>query len=98
IIRSARVVMMTATPKVNVAGIVSALPSRAEASVIPINQARSARRQSWGSWRIAAAITVLAGGIGSYAVLKPGSPVRTIDSTGIVASTESKTGLGLTGA
>jgi anti-sigma factor RsiW len=103
ILRSVRMVVLETTPRVDVASIVGALPrpravAREDAGIIPIQSARSARRRSWGSWQIAAAVTVLAGGIGSYAVLRPDSPVRGIDSTGIVAAAESSTGLALTGA
>jgi hypothetical protein len=102
ILRSARLVMIESTPRVNVAAIVSALPApegviHAEPGVVPIGRARSARGRNWGSWRIAAAVTVLAGGIGSYAALRPESPLRAIDSTNI-ASVDTTAGLALTGA
>jgi hypothetical protein len=95
IVRSTRLWIVQSTPRVNVSAIVSALPRH---GVIPISQAPSARRRSWASWRAAAAITVLAAGVGSYAVLKPGSPVGTIDSAGMVADADGRTGLALTGA
>lgn len=98
IIRSARLLIVNSTPRVNVAAIVGALPrpgtaTSPERGVIPIQSARSARGRSWGSsWRIAAAATFLAAGLGSYAVLRPGSPAA-VDTT-VVVSTR---GLALTG-
>jgi anti-sigma factor RsiW len=109
IIRSTRLMMRQTTPRVNVASIVLALPSYAdvaqrdqgtavrEAGVTPITAARSMRGRRWGSWRAAAAITMLAAGLGSYAVLRPDSPVRTLDSTSI-ATTAATGGMALTGA
>lgn len=110
IIRTTRLLMVMSTPKVNVANIMMALPSydslpRAERGVsalpqhgvVPITAARSVRRTSWASWRAAAAITVLVAGVGSYAVLRPDSPVATMDSTGIVVA-QGNSGLALTGA
>lgn len=99
IIRSTRLLIVNSTPRVNVAAIVSALPhpgslARPGRGVIPIQSARSARSRSWGSsWRIAAAATFLAAGLGSYAVLRPGSPEIGEDTT-FVAATQ---GLALTG-
>lgn len=100
ILRSTRLLLLTATPRVNIASIVKALPSydslaRPDRRVIPIQSARPARSRPWGSsWRIAAAATFLAAGLGSYAVLRPGSPVVVEDTT-VVAVNH---GLALTGA
>lgn len=95
ILRSARLVLIQSTPRVNVAAIVAALP---QPGVISIGSARSARRASWGAWRAAAAITVFAAGIGSYAVLRPDSPIRSVDSTQLApAASDSSGGLALTG-
>src|SRR5687767_2983371 len=69
ILRTARLILVTTTPKVNVAGIVSALPqyrdvSRTVPGVTPINAALSVQRRGWGaSWRAAAAVTLLAAGV-----------------------------------
>ncbi|HET9425613.1 MAG TPA: zf-HC2 domain-containing protein [Gemmatimonadaceae bacterium] len=102
IVRSVRLAMVASTPRVNVANIVLALPSYgmgAVPGVVPITAARSARARSWGTWRVAAAVTLLAGGVGSYAVLRTDSPVRTIDSSAILAtSPDTSSGLALTGA
>ncbi|MEO5566949.1 MAG: hypothetical protein ABIR92_00565 [Gemmatimonadaceae bacterium] len=92
IIRSARLLLVSSTPRVNVASIVKALPSYRGS--IPIQSARSARNRTWGSsWRIAAAATFLAAGLGSFAVLRPGAPVVVKDTT-VVAVNH---GLALTG-
>ena len=112
ILRTARLILVTSTPKVNVAGIVMALPSydslpRAERGVSalpqygvkPMSAAPSLKRRSWGnSWRIAAAVTFLAAGIGSYELMSDDSSrVRSPDSIPATA-TEPSVGLGLTAA
>src|SRR4051812_38365061 len=67
ILRTARLIMLKTTPKVNIAGIVSALPRY---GVKSISSAPSVRRTSWAnSWRVAAAVTFLAAGIGSYEII-----------------------------
>ena len=58
--------MLTAqTPRVDINYVVNALPKRAPQAlrVVP-------RRRAWADWRIAAAVTVLAIGSGSFAVLR----------------------------
>jgi hypothetical protein len=58
--------MLTAqTPRVDINYVVNALPKRASHAlrVVP-------RRRVWSDWRIAAAVTVLAIGSGSFAVLR----------------------------
>ena len=96
ILRTTRLILVKTTPKVNVAGIVSALP---QYGVTPIGSAPSVRQRSWAtSWRVAAAMTFLAAGIGSYAVLRPDSPVRP-DSVNLrQAVADTATGMALTGA
>jgi hypothetical protein len=91
IIRETRVLMLAATPRVNVAAIVSALPQH---GVRPITSAKSASGRAWGTWRIAAAAAFLAAGLGSYAVLRPDA--ATVPHTSAVA--EAPVGLALTGA
>ena len=97
ILRTTRLILVTTTPKVNVAGIVSALP---QYGVTVTSTVRSAPPRTWAtSWRMAAATAFLAAGIGSYAVLRDDSPVRSIDSAQIAAATADSTmGLALTGA
>jgi hypothetical protein len=93
ILRTTRLIMLTATPKVNVAGIVSALPRY---GVTPIIAAPTAQRKSWtNSWRVAAAVTFLAAGIGSFELLDKDA-VITPDS--VAAMQDSTVGLALTGA
>jgi hypothetical protein len=95
ILRTTRLILLKATPKVNVAAIVGALP---QYGVKSIASAPSVRHGSWAnSWRVAAAVTFLAAGIGSYELLNNGSGARPIDSLAIV-SPDSTVGLGLTGA
>jgi hypothetical protein len=97
ILRTTRLILVTTTPKVNVAGIVSALPQYS--SVRSGQPQIIAPRHSWAtSWRMAAAMTFLAAGIGSYAVLRDDSPVKTIDTAQISSTADNAVGLALTGA
>ena len=96
ILRTTRLILIGTTPKVNVAGIVSALP---QYGVTSITSAPSVRRSSWSnSWRVAAAVTFLAAGIGSYELLTKESAVRPGDDTIAVVATDTNVGLALTGA
>jgi anti-sigma factor RsiW len=94
ILRTTRLILRQSTPKVNVASIVLALPSygsRAERAAV-------APRRGWAnSWRVAAAVTFLAAGIGSYEVLRKDSGIRPVDTMAL-ASADSIVGFGLTGA
>jgi hypothetical protein len=95
ILRTTRLILVTTTPKVNVAGIVSALP---QYGVRPIADARSVRQRSWAtSWRAAAAVAFLAVGVSSYAVLSNRGGFGPGD-TGAVAAADASVGLALTGA
>jgi hypothetical protein len=104
ILRTTRLILLKTTPKVNVAGIVSALPQygsmpRGQEGVTSINAAPSARGRSWAtSWRVAAAMTFAAAGIGSYAVLRPDSPLRPDSVSVRQTSSDTTTGMALTGA
>jgi hypothetical protein len=96
ILRTTRLIFLATTPRVNVAGIVSALP---QYGVKSIGAAPSLRRSSWAnSWRVAAAATFLAAGIGSYELLNKDSSVRPIDTIAAVTAPDTTTGLALTGA
>lgn len=96
ILRTTRLMLLKTTPKVNVAGIVSALPRY---GVTSINAAPSAPRRTWASsWHLAAAMTFIAAGIGSYAVLRPDSPVRPDSLNVRLASPDTSAGMALTGA
>jgi hypothetical protein len=97
ILRTTRLILLTTTPKVNVAAIALALPSydsppREGRGVTPLASAR--RRSFSNSWAVAAAVAVFAAGIGSYAVLRPGAPIGPIDSAVLAAAP----GMALTGA
>jgi hypothetical protein len=66
--------MLTAqTPRVDINYVVNALPKRAPQAlrVVP-------RRRAWADWRIAAAVTVLAIGSGSFAVLRQSGTVSSV--------------------
>jgi hypothetical protein len=94
ILRTTRLIFVKTTPKVNVAGIVSALP---QYGVTSITTATATRERSWAtSWRMAAAMTLVAAGLGSYAVLGNDSTVGPIDTMQITA--DNTVGLALTGA
>jgi hypothetical protein len=90
IIRTSRMVLLAGTPAVDVSRIVSNLPRAGQAR--PISSA-----QRWGgTWRIAAAVTFLVAGAGSYAVLKQDADVVRPDSLLVMQDTVA--GLALTGA
>ena len=67
LLRSVQGMLTARTPRVDINYVVNALPKRAPQSmrVMP-------RRRVWSDWRIAAAVTVLAVGSGSFAVLRQG--------------------------
>src|SRR6476469_4374424 len=95
ILRTTRLILVHTTPKVNVAGIVSALPQYGVTSIA----SAPTRNRNWAtSWRMAAAMTFLAAGIGSYAVLRPDSPVRPDSVSLRQATPDTTTGMALTGA
>jgi hypothetical protein len=85
--------MLTAqTPRVDINYVVSALPKRAPQAlrVVP-------RRRVWSDWRIAAAVTVLAIGSGSFAILRqsgvgPASAVPPVVTQTNLASVDSSNG------
>src|SRR4051812_28924202 len=94
ILRTTRLILVATTPKVNVAGIISALP---QYGVSSMSSAPSVRRSSWAnSWRVAAAVTFLAAGIGSYELMTKDSPIQGIDSIEAVTS-DTTIGLAMTG-
>lgn len=95
ILRTTRLILVAATPRVNVAGIASALPHY---GVTNITTARSARRRGLAaSWRAAAALTFLAAGLGSYALVKDRG-VSGDPSGPVAAASDSSVGMALTGA
>src|SRR3954464_469414 len=93
ILRTTRLIMLTTTPKVNVAGIVSALPQYGGARLTAV------RRSSWAnSWRVAAAVTFLAARVGSYKLLNKESAPNLQDSIAAAVTPDSTVGLAPTGA
>jgi hypothetical protein len=73
--------MLTAqTPRVDINYVVSALPKRAPQAlrVVP-------RRRVWSDWRIAAAVTVLAIGSGSFAVLRQSGTTSSVTAPPLVS-------------
>jgi len=68
LLRSVQKTLMAQAPRVDITYVLGALP-KPPAKVVPI---RSARRQ-WADWRVAAAITILAAGGSSLALLDRGS-------------------------
>src|SRR3982751_1383388 len=92
LIRAMRASIEWSTPKVNVAAIAAAIP-QPRATVLR----QTPRRMSLGNWRIAAGVTLLALGAGSYPLLRSNAPVNQTDSSVASAVPESSTGLALTG-
>jgi hypothetical protein len=73
--------MLTAqTPRVDINYVVNALPKRAPQAlrVVP-------RRRAWSDWRIAAAVTVLAIGGGSFAVLRQSGTTSSVTAPPLVS-------------
>jgi len=96
ILRTTRLILVTTTPKVNVAGIVSALPQYGQLS-LPRGATATRGRSGWAnSWRVAAAVTFLAAGIGSYELMTRDSPVQGVDSMAAMTS-DTTIGLAMTG-
>jgi hypothetical protein len=96
ILRTTRLILLKTTPRVNVAGIVSALPQYGT-SASPLVAARTPRSSWANQWRIAAAVTFLAAGIGSFKLLTDGPRVVPVDSIAATMN-DSTVGLALTGA
>lgn len=65
LLRGVRRALVTTTPRIDTALIVSALPKPGASVVIPLR----AKRSRWADWRVAATITVLAAGGSSVALL-----------------------------
>jgi hypothetical protein len=81
LLRGVRAALVIATPRVDTSRIVSALPKPASGGVAPRRVAGS----RWADWRIAAAITVLAVGGTSVALLTRGDGARPGASASITA-------------
>lgn len=70
LLRDMRSMVSKATPRVDVAYVVGALPRAPQRQ--PVRLAPS-RRPLWSDWRVAAAVTLLVAGGGSYAVMNSSS-------------------------
>lgn len=68
LLRSVQRMLVRQTPRMDVAYIVGALPKTPQPRAASIAPAH--RRRVWTDWRVAAAITVLVAGGGSYAVVR----------------------------
>ena len=101
ILRTTRLILIKTTPKVNVQGIALALPrypSRRPGRA-DVAAPGSVGRSAWSnSWRIAAAVTFLAAGFGTYALLNDDTSPRLQDTIAAAVATDSTVGLALTGA
>lgn len=75
LLRGVHGMLVSRTPRVDVNYIVNALPKRAAR---PVRLAP--RRRVWSDWRIAAAVTVMAVGGGSFALLRQGTTPMPADS------------------
>lgn len=75
LLRSVHEMLVSRTPRVDINYVVNALPKRAAQ---PVRVAP--RRRVWSDWRIAAAVTVLAVGGGSFAVLRQSATPTIADS------------------
>ena len=79
LLRSVHGMLMARTPRVDINYVVNALPKPMAAT--RAQPARLApRRRVWSDWRIAAAVTVLAVGGGSFALLRQGVNPPTADT------------------
>ncbi len=67
VLRGVQRMLIEDTPAVDVARIVAALPKPAQRPVVAV---AAGRRRTWVDWRMAAAITVLAVGAGSFSLLR----------------------------
>ena len=68
LLRGVHRTLVANTPRINTLNILSALPKPGQSVVAPMIQPRPSRSR-WVDWRIAAAITVMAVGGGSFALL-----------------------------
>jgi Putative zinc-finger len=86
LLRGVQEVLIANAPRVNTLNILSALPKPGQSAAVPMIQARPSRSR-WADWRIAAAITVMAVGGGSFALLSrshasvPETPVASVPVT-----------------
>lgn len=90
LLRDARAMLSRGIPRVDVAYVVGALPKapaprvvRLEPGARPLSRSRS----RWSDWRIAAAVTLLIAGGGSYAVMQSGHAPSATDTTIVATGT-----------
>lgn len=69
------------TPRVDVAYIIGALPKAQAPNVIPL----APRRRVWSDWRVAAAVTLMIAGGGSFALVRNGQPTTGVLVAGAAA-------------
>jgi hypothetical protein len=93
LLRDARVMFGRGIPRVDIAYVVGALP-KAPAPRGAIKLESKRRTRSWSDWRIAAAVTLLIAGGGSYVVMQSGRVVNPADTL-IVANPTTSTDSGL---
>src|SRR5262249_19271193 len=73
LLQDMQAMLVKATPRVDIAYVVNALPKPpARTTTVP----RAAARRTWADWRIAAAVTLLAAGGSSAALLARGQPTH----------------------
>jgi anti-sigma factor RsiW len=80
LLRSIHAMLVSQAPRVDVDAVVRALPTR-----VPRPVRVASRRRVWTDWRIAAAVTVLAVGGGSFAVIRQ-SGIPTAADSGFVSA------------
>ena len=94
LLRDARAVLGRGIPHVDVAYVVGALPKApAPRGMVKLESKR--RTRNWSDWRIAAAVTLLIAGGGSYVVMESGRVANPADTVGIVANPTTSTDSGL---
>jgi hypothetical protein len=82
LLRDAKTMFARGIPRVDVAYVVGALPKApAPRGVTRLEPARRARR--WNDWRIAAAVTLLIAGGGSYAMMSSHTAGASVDSAAL---------------
>ncbi|MGH7617346.1 MAG: zf-HC2 domain-containing protein [Gemmatimonadaceae bacterium] len=83
LLRGVHRVMLARTPRIDTARIVASLPKPGAAAVVPMRPSRS----RWADWRIAATITVIAGGATSAALLMHSRPgAARVDTVAVSAA------------
>jgi len=92
LLRDAKAMFARGVPHVDVAYVVGALPKAPAARPVESLAPRQ-RTRAWSDWRVAAAVTLLIAGGGSFAVMKSRLPNVMIDTTTVVATVPESTAL-----